>query len=688
MAFERLMHATMAGDCSIKGMTEPTAAALGYFEVGIWKSYLCSPKKPSPLRPAIFLVLFLVCGTLSSFAQPPLVITDSLDQQFFIFSAIEYFEDPTGRATVDEVAAGKYDEKFRPSALYNPTNANKNSSYWHRIKVRHNPASEKYWFIEFFDQTIDSIEFYTPNEQGGFEKNVYGDRLPFGARFLPHKNFIVPIDNASSVEKTYYFRVKSDQRADVIVVLRSGNWLFHYATDEYFFFGIFYGMILVFSFYNLLMYLAVREAHYLLYVLYLVSIALFEMSADGIGYQYLWPDSPGWNQYAVGFAQYAASCLSLFFTVSILHLRENHRSLFRLAVGAFAVRTVFLGLSLTLFPAWFTFKPLEFIPLLAAFYIGLRCLRKGYRYARFIVVGYSFLAFGIITKLLLYFDFNWMPFGSVTHYSLGFSFIMEMIFLSFAISDKIRLLRVEKAQAQEKIIEQLKENQHLKDTLNEELEEQVKIKTHELVEKSNHIEEQNHRLEAANLQLEAVNLQLEAQAREIADMNALLARDNIQLKHDVAEVKEARILSKEVDFNEFSAMYPDDDSCLRFLAEIKWQGDFACRKCMHPHFSQGRSPYSRRCSKCGYDESVTAYTLLQNTRLPINKAFYLIFLVYSSKGNISSHKLAEILAIRQSTCWSYSAKVKKAMKDKRKHGLTHSNEGWKSILLEETIENV
>jgi hypothetical protein len=490
----------------------------------------------------------------------------------------------------------------------------------------------------------------------------------------------VPVENEFNGEITYYIRVKSDQRADVIVVLRSGHWLFHYATDEYFFFGIFYGMILVFSFYNLLMYLAVRESHYLLYVLYLVSIGLFEMSADGIGYQYLWPDAPLWNQYAVGIAQYAASCLSLFFTVAILHVRESHNSLFRLAIAAFSLRTIIFVLSLTVFPAWFTFKPMELIPLLAAFYIGIRCLRKGYRYARFIVVGYSFLVFGIVTKLLLYFDFNWMPFGSLSHYSLGFSFIMEMIFLSFAISDKIRLLRLEKAEAQEEIIEQLRVNQYLKDTLNEELEEQVKIKTHELVEKSNQIEEQNHRLESANTQLAH-------QAQEIAAMNALLSRDNIRLKHDVAEVKEARILSKEVDFEEFSAIYPDDESCLRFMADLKWQGEFSCRKCARHHYCEGRSSFSRRCSKCGYEESVTAYTLLQNTRLPINKAFYLIFLVYSSKGNISSRKLAEVLNIRQSTCWSYSAKVKKAMKERRKNLGNQSNEGWKSLLLEEIVES-
>jgi two-component system, sensor histidine kinase LadS len=147
-------------------------------------------------------------------------------------------------------------------------------------------------------------------------------------------------------------------------------------------------------------------------------------------------------------------------------------------------------------------------------------------------------------------------------------------------------------------------------------------------------------------------------------------------------VTEARLFSKEVDFEEFSKMYPDDVSCLKFLADIKWKDDFACSKCGYDHYSEGRSPHSRRCTKCGYDESVTAYTLLQNTRLPINKTFYMIFLVYSSKGNISSHKLSEILQIRQNTCWLYSSKIKKAMKEKKKSG-AEQKDGWHSILLAE-----
>jgi hypothetical protein len=256
---------------------------------------------------------------------------------------------------------------------------------------------------------------------------------------------------------------------------------------------------------------------------------------------------------------------------------------------------------------------------------------------------------------------------------------MEMMFLSFAISDKIKVFRLETETAQHEIIEQLKVNQQLKDNINQQLEEQVKLKTRELTKKSEQIQQQN-------FQLSQVNQQLARQSEEIAAMNALLSQDNLQLKHDVEHVTEARILSKDVDFQEFSLMYPDDDSCLKFLAHIKWHDGFTCSKCSSKNFSEGRSSYSRRCTRCGYDESVTAYTLLQNTRLPINKAFYMIFLVYSSKGNISSHKLSGILHIRQSTCWSYSSKIKKAMKEKHKISGVR-DQGWDSILLTNVLHD-
>ena len=78
------------------------------------------------------------------------------------------------------------------------------------------------------------------------------------------------------------------------------------------------------------MYAAVREGHYLFYTLYLIGIGLYEMSADGIGFQYLWPHAVGWNQYAAGFTLYIASSSALFFAASVLNLRRNYPDLFKL----------------------------------------------------------------------------------------------------------------------------------------------------------------------------------------------------------------------------------------------------------------------------------------------------------------------------------------------------------------------
>ena len=625
------------------------------------------------LKRIFLLTALIIISQHDAFSQRVVSLRDSVTQYIFSFDEIEFVEDKGDRLTIGQVIDPAFAREFTPSATFSPENYNRSSSYWYRVRLQHDSASRHQWQIEFFDQTIDQLDFFVPAGGNSYRKHSFGDNLPFHQRPVRHKNFFVRLPEDLHGSYTYYFKVKSHQQANILVVLRTADYFVDYALDEYFFFGIFYGMILVFCFYNLLMFAAVRERHYIYYILYLLSIGLYEMSADGIAFQYLWPDAVEWNQYAAGFMLYFASTFALFFAASILNLRRRYPGLLALLAAAFVFRTIFLALSLTVAEEWFRFRFIEVIPFGAAFFAAIYCLMKGYRPARFMVVGYSFLFVGILIKLIQYLDFNWLPLGGLTHYSLGFGFIMEMMFLSFANSDKIRVMRIEKETAQEKIIEQLHINQVLKDSLNQQLEEQVKIKTSELVEKTKFIEQQNRQLAEANGQLAR-------QAEEIVAMNALLSQDNIQLKHDVETVTEARILSRDVDFEEFSVMYPDDNTCLKFLADVKWQNGYACPRCGHTNYSEGRSPYSRRCTKCGYDESVTAYTLLQNTRLPINKAFYMIFLVYASKGSISSHKLSAILNIRQSTCWSYSSKIRKAIKEKQKNGVL-PHDGWDSILL-------
>jgi hypothetical protein len=594
---------------------------------------------------------------LSNFAkgQALVRIDSSLDEHIFTYAQIEYLDDPRGNLNIHDVTQAAMQAQFRASLESTPQNRELGAVRWYRIRIGHNREADKYYLLEFFDQTIDDLTAYLPDTLGHFKTVHVGARYPFAQRWFHHKNFEIPLDNFRNDSAVYYFRIQSSQTADIIIVLRSIDRFVGYALSEYLTFGIFYGMILIFSFYNLIMFIAMRQRQYLYYVLYVMSVALYELCTDGIAYQLLWPNWPLWNQQAFAWPLLTMSIFALLFTSSLLHLKVRQPFLYRLIQVVIAARCLYFLACLFINPYWFNYKFIELLPLAVAFYTGIHVWARGYRPARFFVLGYAFLFLGFMLKFFIMLGYTWLNFGAISYYSLSCCFILEMFFLSFAVGDKVRLLKRKRDKAHRQMIRQMTENARLKDNLNKELEAQVKARTKEISE----------------------------QAAEISRMNALLEEHNKQLQTDVEEVSRARALSTSLDFEDFSKIYPDKESCLQFLADLKWTGPYHCRKCGNDHYYPGHQPFSRRCTKCSYEESATAYTIYQNIRIPINKAFYLTFLVYSSKGRISSHKLSEILDIRQSTCWSYASRITKMMEERKKALKNANGQGWSLLVLDD-----
>jgi hypothetical protein len=169
-------------------------------------------------------------------------------------------------------------------------------------------------------------------------------------------------------------------------------------------------------------------------------------------------------------------------------------------------------------------------------------------------------------------------------------------------------------------------------------------------------------------------------------MNQLLNIENTNLQVNVKELTKARVLMQEVDFAEFSKIFPDKDSCYKYLSELKWKNGYHCKKCDHVKYCDGKDIYSRRCTRCRYDESATAYTIFHRLKFPVTKAFYMLFLVYANKEKITSLELSQILELRQSTCWSFNNKILEAMK-MRKKGTTPSDvDGWSLLVLDPNSE--
>ena len=112
---------------------------------------------------------------------------------------------------------------------------------------------------------------------------------------------------------------------------------------------------------------------------------------------------------------------------------------------------------------------------------------------------------------------------------------------------------------------------------------------------------------------------------------------------------------------ELNLLFQSDERCLEFIATMKWGEGFECRKCGNTNFCTGKTPFSRRCTKCKAEESATAGTIFHNCKFPISKAFYIAFQVCKGNETLSTYEFARRLTLRQMTCWNFKSKISSAL---------------------------
>jgi len=607
----------------------------------------------------------ILCCWWPAQAQPILEVNDEIIEHNFMPYELTYYIDTTNVLSFWQISTNSFSNRFQEHASYQNKDFKKNASYWIRLPIRHSVESKKIWLLEFYDQTIDHIEMYIPQENGSYRNLLMGDSQPFPKRTFRHKNFEVVLDMKSDTTMYYYFKVTSHEFADIRIAFRSVDRFVYYALNEYFLFGTFYGMLLIISLYNFLVYLAIREIKNIYYIIYILSVGAYAMSYDGIGFQYLWPNHPEWNDYAVGVTMYSVIFWGLIFTRRFLSTRGNAPRLDRALRMMIVARSIFFGIELFFLPQLLTFRTIEIIPLSLIFYTGIMVWRRGYRPARFFVIAYGVLFSGFFIRALVY--LNVLPFTTPLHYSLHFSFVLEMLFLTFALGDRIRILKNMRDRAMKRIIHQHEVNMKLKDKVNRELEQKVQERTIEINDKNN--------------QLVDSNQKLQRQAFEINQINSILDLDNWKLKNSIKEVLNDRLLEKAMDYGQFKTLYPDTLACYRFLENLKWEKSFYCRKCANEKYFDGAHKFSRRCTRCGYNESITGYTIFLGIKFPIEKAFYIAYLTVVGNKEYTLESLAGLLGLRINTVWSFKHKVMERIKELEKGGQKPHASRWEEVIL-------
>ena len=112
---------------------------------------------------------------------------------------------------------------------------------------------------------------------------------------------------------------------------------------------------------------------------------------------------------------------------------------------------------------------------------------------------------------------------------------------------------------------------------------------------------------------------------------------------------------------EFEQWFPTEVACRDYLFRLRWPEGFRCPRCEHSGAWPVRDGLLE-CAGCGYQASVTAGTIFQDTRKPLKDWFRAMWHVTSQKNGASALGLQRILGLGSyKTAWSWLHKMRRAM---------------------------
>ncbi|MGI8521717.1 MAG: IS1595 family transposase [Nocardioides sp.] len=114
-------------------------------------------------------------------------------------------------------------------------------------------------------------------------------------------------------------------------------------------------------------------------------------------------------------------------------------------------------------------------------------------------------------------------------------------------------------------------------------------------------------------------------------------------------------------FQDFRSWFPDDHSCRKYLAELRWPDGFSCPTCgCGECWLVARE--LRMCVECSLKTSVTSGTIFHRSHTPLSTWFAAVWFVTSSKNGISAQGLQDALGFGSyETAWAWLHKLRRAM---------------------------
>jgi diguanylate cyclase len=501
----------------------------------------------------LLITLLFLSFTFSAFAYPVKVSNNKVS--FNLGTSVEYYEDTSSTLTLKDIIDLDNDNKFSTTTKLPLNFGYSSSTYWLSFSVLGDTDSESGWVLDVPYAPLDYVKLYVPNVNGEYTELVSGDKIPFSKRQIEYRNAVFILGDTLLPYQQYYIKVSSDGAINLPLFLWTGAGFTEHVNVVQTGLGIYLGIMFALFLYNIFLYFYVKDKDFLLCAFITLSYSLVHAAYNGMASQFLWPDLIWWaNNCLVFFAIFIFLSIAVF-TNSFLNLKETFPTGNKIMNGFtlyYCLLYVLYAVIGYRYASVATAVP-SIIMLFIIFMTVLIVYSRGYKAARFLMLAWFFFIFGMVLLLLKLLGF--LPPVFITEYSVQIGFILNAMLLSFALTDRVNLLRKEKEAAQHEAMNHLKASEQAKTRFIEDTEKLVEERTKEL-------ELANTRL----VELASVDVLTGIFNRRV--FNETLEREFSRAKRQGQELS---IILIDIDyFKNYNDYYGhiDGDSCLAELADI------------------------------------------------------------------------------------------------------------------------
>jgi len=445
------------------------------------------------------LTILLLFFTGSAFAQSSdsvIVFTGQVDKNY-ITEDIYYLEDKSHDMTVSELQ----NQPFKLSGQEVLNLGVSSSVFWFKIPVK-NVSGINRIILEVDNPLLNRITLYTPGQNGGFKEQEIGKFQSFWERNNYNTNTEFELYQQKGTTVTYYLRVESFTQLIIPIKLGTYNSIRLTDLNRNLLNGLYFGIMLVMFFYNLFVYLSTRDKSYLYYILYILSVSLVQLNVTGFGFKYLWPNAPGFERASIFLFPALTAFASIAFIKQFLLTKQfapRAEKLFWVFIAAYGFNIVnsFFG------DKYLAYNLLNAIALPLSLYMlgmaGYIWMKHKYKPAVYFLAAWTIFLLGIICFVLK--DAGILPYNLITVSSIQIGSAIEVILLSFALADRINILKKEKESSREEALRVSQENERIIREQNIILETKVNERTMALKASNEELAKTLHELKETETQL-------------------------------------------------------------------------------------------------------------------------------------------------------------------------------------------